>query len=155
MLRSLNHVFGLEVGTGMHVNVAVLVLHGISCGILTGVIWCPSNQMALPLLSCSSFGTRDGNKWEPLITCWRESHFCCYFTYRTDLFTDTILNMSTSRRMLTKCSRPRFTHLTFYDDRKRHRNFHFVSSNVADELNALKQSYVFLSSDGGEVWVCC
>lgn len=34
------------VGAGMDVNVAVL----ISCGILTGDIWCPSNQMAPPLL---------------------------------------------------------------------------------------------------------
>lgn len=69
----------------------------------------------------SSFGTRDGNKWEPLITCWRESHFCCYLTYRTDLFTGTILNMSrTSGRMLTKSSRSRFTH--FYGDGKRDGN---------------------------------
>lgn len=50
MLRSLHHVFGLGVGAGMHVNVAVLVLPGISCGVLTGDIWCLSNQMALPLL---------------------------------------------------------------------------------------------------------
>lgn len=86
MICSLNHVFGLGVGAGMHVNVAVLVLPGISCGILTGDIWCLSNQLALPLLFLLEL--RD-QRWQQMgatnhMLTW--SHFCCYFTYRTDLF---------------------------------------------------------------------